>query len=129
MSGIRPAKKSTYFFLRMIGSVPRALRASSFCCFRAAGHLDPFPVDKSIGNLPSGFVQVAPRGLAGYPEFFCRLFLFEPFEIDEPDQLDLVRQERYSLSFFRVATGFIAAGFRAAGYGAPEPWSSPAGTW
>jgi hypothetical protein len=128
MSGISPPKKVP-IVLSMIGGVPRALRAPAFCRSRAAGYLNPFPVDKSIGNLPTGFMQVAPRGLAGYSEFFCRFFLLEPFEVDEPDQLDLVWLERYSLSFHRIATGFIAAGFRAAGYGAPEPWSSPAGTW
>lgn len=122
-----PLKTKSFLILSCV--ILRAFRAPAFRNFRAAGHLDSFAVDECIGNLASCLVQVAPCGLAGDPEFFCRLFLFEPFEIDEPYQLDLIGLQRDTLSFFRVAAGFVAAGFRAAGYGAPEPWPSPAGAW
>jgi hypothetical protein len=74
----------------LVSSVPGALRAPAFRCFYAAGHLDTLAVDECIGNFPPGFVEIAPCGLARDPEFFRCLFLFQPFEVDEPDQLNLI---------------------------------------
>jgi hypothetical protein len=103
----------------LVRSVTGTFRASAFSSFCAAGHLDAFSINQCIGNLAPGFMEVAPRGLAGNAEFFCRLFLFEPCEIDEPYQLDLIGLERDSLSLLLgTAAGFVTAGFRAAGYGA-----------
>jgi hypothetical protein len=85
-----PLKKRWTFLLVFVSSVTVTLRAPAFRCFCASGHLDAFPIDQRIGNLASGFMQVAPCGLAGDSEFLSRLFLFEPFEIDEPYQFDLI---------------------------------------
>jgi hypothetical protein len=111
MPGTRPAEKKLRIALLPVSSILRAFRAPAFRCFCATGHLDSFPVNECIGNFPAGFVQVAPRGLAGDPEFFCRLFLFKSFEIDEPYQFDLIGLERDSLPLLRVAAGFVAATF------------------
>jgi hypothetical protein len=74
-------------------------------------------------------MEIAPRGLARDPEFFCCLFLFQTFQIDEPYQLDLIGLEQDSLPFIlRAAAGLVTTGFRGSGYSAPEPWPSPAGT-
>lgn len=84
-AGHRPAKKNSFLIMSCV-----IFRAPAFRRFRAAGHLDTFAVDKSISNFSPGFVQVAPRGLAGDPEFFCCLFLSETFNIDEPNRFDLI---------------------------------------
>jgi hypothetical protein len=43
------------------------------------------------------------------PELFCRLFLFEPFEVDEPDQFDLFWFEQDPFLFIiRAAAGLVA---------------------
>jgi hypothetical protein len=89
MRGLPPVKKKKTLLL--FGTfILRAFRAPAFSSFGAAGHLNAFPVDQCIGDLAPGFMQVAPRSFARDPEFFCCLFLFEPFEIDKPDQLDLI---------------------------------------
>jgi hypothetical protein len=88
-----------------------ALRAPAFRSFCAAGHFDTLPIDECISNLFAGFMEIAPCGLTRDTEFLCRLFLFEPFEVDEPDQLDLLGLERDPLPFqFRAAAGLVAAG-------------------
>lgn len=69
---------------------PGALRAPTFRRFLASCHLYPLTIYKSIGDLAPGLVQVPPRCLPGNPESLCRLFLFKPFQINEPDQLDLI---------------------------------------
>ena len=116
-------------FLILIRGTPRAFRAPAFRRFRAAGHLDALPVNERIGDLAPRFVEIAPGSFAGDPEPFCRFLLFKAFEINEPDQLDLVGLERDALTlFFRAAAGFVTAGFRRTVDSAPEPRPSPAGT-
>ena len=75
-------------------------------------------------------MEIAPRGLARDSEFFCRIFLFEPFEIDEPYQLDLIGLQRNAMTFFlRTAAGLVTAGFRATSDSAPQSWPSPSGAF
>jgi hypothetical protein len=89
-----------------------ALRAATFRCFPAAAHLDSFAVYQCIGNLTASLVQVAPSGFTRNSEFLGSFFLFEPIEIDEPNQFYLFRLERYPLSLlFRAAAGLVAPGF------------------
>jgi hypothetical protein len=121
-----PLKKKWWFLLFPVSSVTGALRASSFCSFCAAGHLDTLAVDERIGDLAPGLMQVAPRGLAGDPEFLCRLFLFKAFKVDEPDKLDFVGLEWDPLApFFRATAGFVTSGFWRAVDSSPEARSSP----
>jgi hypothetical protein len=91
------------------GLILRAFRASAFRCFCTAGHLDPFSVDQSIGDLAPGFVEIAPSGLAGDPEFLGSFFLFEPFEIDEPYQFDLIGLQGNASSFLLGTTAWLIA--------------------
>jgi hypothetical protein len=70
-----------------------AFRAPAFGCFRATGHFDSFPVDQRICDLAPGFVKVPPRGLAGDSQSLGSLFLFQAFEIDKANQLNLLRFE------------------------------------
>jgi hypothetical protein len=127
-AGSRPLKKQDAFLV-VISVNPRAFRASPLSSLCAAGHVDTLAVDECICDLAPGFMQVAPRGLARDSHPLCRLFLFQTFEIDEPYQFNLIGLQRDALArCIGKTTGFVTAGFRAAGYGAPEPWSSPAGT-
>jgi hypothetical protein len=74
-------------------NLPKALRAPAFGCFCAASHLDSLSVDKGICYLAPGIVQVSPCGFAGDSQSLCRLFLFKSFEVDKPDQFNLLRFE------------------------------------
>ncbi len=109
----------------LILGILRAFRTPALCGLGAAGHLDPFPVDERIGNFSPSLVEIAPSGLAGDAQFFCRLFLFETFEIDEPDQLDLIGLKRDPLVLrLRTAAGLVTTGLRGTGNSAPEPGPS-----
>ena len=77
---------------RLTRNLPEAIRAPAFGCSCTAAPLDPFPVDQC--NLAPGIMQIPPCGFAGYPQSLCRLFLFKSFEVDKPDQLDLISLER-----------------------------------
>jgi hypothetical protein len=74
-------------------NLPKALRAPAFGCFCAASHLDSLSIDKGICYLAPGIMQVSPCGFAGDPQSLCRLFLFKSFEVDKPDQFNLLRLE------------------------------------
>ena len=76
-----------------VGVFPRAFRAAPFSGLGTAGHLDPFAVDKSIGNFAPGLMEIAPCGLPGNPQFYGSFLLFKSFEIDQADQLDLLGLE------------------------------------
>jgi hypothetical protein len=63
----------------------------TFGCFPASSHLDTLAIHQCIGNFFPGFVQIAPRSFTGDSQFCGGFFLFEPFEINEPDQFNLFR--------------------------------------
>jgi hypothetical protein len=103
-----------------------ALRALPVRSFLATSHLDTLSVDKRIGNLAAGFMQVAPCSFARDPEFFCGFFLFKSFQIDKPYQFDLLGLERDTCAFlFRTAAGLVAAGFSGSFNDAPDAGPSP----
>jgi hypothetical protein len=93
------------------GDTP-AFRAMAFCCTLAPGHFDTFAIHKSIGYLFSRLVQVTPCGLARDPQPGRGFFLFESFEIDEPDEFDLFWMKKdYHPILLWAAAWFIAARF------------------
>ena len=110
--------------------LPGTPRATAFRSLRTPCHLNTFPIDERIGNLSSGFVEIAPCSLAGYTEFFCCLFLLKSFEIDKTDQLDLIRIQRDTRSaIFRATAGFVAPRLGCCSDDTPEPGSSSPGTF
>jgi hypothetical protein len=87
-----------------------AFRALPFRWFCAPCHLNPFPVDESIGNFPSGFVQIPPCSLTGDTKSLGSLFLIQPFEIDKADEFNLLRFEGDTLILYtKAAAGFVAS--------------------
>jgi len=105
-----PARKKRLEFGGLIAGplILGAFRAPAFGSFCATSHLDTFAIHERIGDLVPCLVKIAPRGFPGDPEFLGSLFLLESFEIDETDQLNLVRLERNSLALFCAATRFVA---------------------
>jgi hypothetical protein len=84
-------------------------------------------MDKRIGDLSPGLMKVSPDGLAGDTEPDCCLFLLKSLDVDEPDQLDLLRPERYPRPFHLMTAGPVAPAFGREGHRALYPGSSPPG--
>jgi hypothetical protein len=115
---------------RLTRNLPEALRATAFCSFLAASHFDSLSVHKGICYFASGFVQVPPRGLAGDPQSFGSLFLFQPFEVDQTDQFNLLRFEGDAFILFtKTTTGLIASRLPGSFDNTPDARSSPPGAW
>jgi hypothetical protein len=108
-------------------SIP-ALRAPAFSSFGTASHLDSLSVDKGICYLAPGIMQVPPCGFAGDSQSLCRLFLFKPFEVDKPDQFNLLRFERDAFVLFtQAAAGLVTTRFPGSFNNTPDARPSPPG--
>jgi hypothetical protein len=70
--------------------VSRALRAPALRRPYTTSHLDAFPVDECISDLPARVMQVAPGSLSGNAHPCGSFFLFESLKVDEPYQLELL---------------------------------------
>lgn len=86
-----------------------ALRALAFRRFLAARDLNSLAVHQCISNLPAGFMEIPPRGLAGDPESGGCLFLFESFKVNESQEFQFVRTQRDALAvLIRATAGLVA---------------------
>jgi hypothetical protein len=63
----------------------------------ASLHIDVFPVNQRVGHFAPCFMEISPGSAAGDSQGCRGCFLFKPFQIDQPEQLDLLRKERYGI--------------------------------
>jgi len=85
-------------------------------------------MNQRVGDLPAGFMKIAPRCLAGDAKTFCRFLLLKAFKIDKSYQFNLFRLKRDPRSHLFTAAGLIAPEIRNPGDCSANPWTSPSMT-